>query len=170
LFIGCLASPLEVARSGVIVFAWLWPVLIWSQMGTREEQFSTGSLVFSAPRAVPRQLLALFVAGVLVAALTGGGLALRLIIAGDFAGLAAWDAGALFIPALALALGVTTGSRKFFEALYTAWWYVGPVHHICSADFMGTTAQSSTPAVYLAAAVVLVAAAYSWRKVRLAYA
>ena len=170
LFIGCLASPLEVARSGVIVFAWLWPVLIWSQMGTREEQFSTGSLVFSAPRAVPRQLLALFVAGVLVAALTGGGLALRLIIAGDFAGLAAWDAGALFIPALALALGVTTGSRKFFEALYTAWWYVGPVHHICSADFMGTTAQSSTPAVYLAAAVVLVAAAYAWRKVRLAHA
>jgi hypothetical protein len=35
---------------------------------------------------------------------------------------------------------------------------------------MGTTPQSSTPAGYLAAAAVLVVAAYAWRKVRLAYA
>jgi hypothetical protein len=170
LFIGCLASPLDAARGGVLVFAWIWPALIWSQMGTRETQFSTGSLIFSAPRAVPRQLLALFVAGVAVAALTGGGLALRLIVAGHLAALAAWAAAALFIPALALALGVITGSRKFFEALYTAWWYTGPLHHIRGLDFMGTTAQSSTPVAYLVAAAVLVMVAYSWRKVRLARA
>lgn len=170
LFIACVASPLETARSGILAAAWLWPVLLWSQMGTRETQFSTGALIFSAPRAVPRQLLAMFAAGVLVAALTGGGLALHLMIARDFAGLAAWGAGTLFIPALAIALGVTNGSRKFFEALYTAWWYVGPLHHIRQLDFMGTTPQSSTPAGYLAAAAVLVVAAYAWRKVRLAYA
>jgi hypothetical protein len=67
LFIACLASPLDAARSGVIVAAWIWPALIWSQMGTREAQFSTGSLVFSAPRPVPQQLLATYAAGVLVA-------------------------------------------------------------------------------------------------------
>jgi ABC-type cobalamin/Fe3+-siderophores transport system ATPase subunit len=91
-------------------------------------------------------------------------------VARDFAGLIAWTAGALFIPALALVLGVATGSRKFFEALYTAWWYVGPLHHIRNLDFMGTTAASSTPAAYLAAAALLVLAAYSLRKLRLAYA
>jgi hypothetical protein len=170
LFIACMASPLEAARSGVIVAAWLWPALIWSQLGTREAQFSTGALIFSAPHAVPRQLLATYAAGVLVAALTGGGLGLHLLIARDFAGLAAWVSGALFIPALALVLGVTTGSRKFFEALYTAWWYVGPLHHIRNIDFMGTTAQSSTPAVYLAAAAALVLIAYTWRRVKLASA
>ncbi len=170
LFIACLASPLEVARSGLIAASWLLPVLVWSQMGTREARFSTGALVFSAPRAVPRQLLAVYAAGVLVAALTGGGLALHLLFLGDFAGLTAWAAGALFIPALALALGVASGSRKFFEALYTAWWYVGPLHHIPQLDFMGTTLQSSTPAAYLAAAALLVLAAYSWRRVRLAHA
>jgi hypothetical protein len=170
LFIACMASPLEAARSGVIVAAWLWPVLIWSQLGTREAQFSTGALIFSAPHAVPRQLLATYAAGVLVAALTGGGLGLHLLIARDLAGLAAWVTGALFIPALALALGVATGSRKFFEALYTAWWYVGPLHHIRNIDFMGTTAQSSTPAVYLAATAALVLIAYTWRRVKLASA
>jgi hypothetical protein len=170
LFIACLASPLDAARSGVIVAAWLWPALIWSQMGTREAQYFTGALIFSAPRAIPRQLLATYAAGALVAAITGGGLGLHLLFARDFAGLGAWSAGAFFIPALALMLGVTTGSRKFFEALYTAWWYVGPLHHIRQADFMGTTAQSSTPIGYLAAAAAMVLVAYSWRTVKLASA
>ncbi len=170
LFIACLSSPLDAARSGVLLAAWLWPVLLWSQMGAREALFSTGPLIFSAPRAVPRQLLATYAAGVLVALLTGGGVGLHLVFARDFAGLAAWAAGALFIPALALALGVTTGSRKFFEALYTAWWYVGPAHHTPQLDFMGTTAQSSTPGAYLAAAALLLASAYVWRRVSLARA
>jgi hypothetical protein len=170
LFLGCLFSPLAEARSGVIVFAWLWPLLIWSQLGTREAIFSTGSLIFSSPHAVPRQLLATYAAGVLVAALTGGGLGIHLLVARDFAGLGAWTAGALFIPALALALGVITGTRKFFEALYTAWWYAGPLHHSPQIDFMGTTAMSSTPLLYLAAAPALVLIAYVWRKVKLAQA
>ncbi len=170
LFVACLASPLNAARSGVIVVAWLWPVLLWSQMGTRESQFSTQSLIFSGPRVFPRQLLAIWTAGVLLAALTGGGLGVHLLLARDFQGLAAWSAGALFIPALALSLGVCTESRKPFEALYTAWWYVGPLHHIPKLDFMGTTPESSTPALYVAACALLVLASCSWRKIRLSYA
>jgi hypothetical protein len=170
LFIGCLASPLDTARSGVILAAWIWPVLAWSQMGSREERYATGSLIFSSPRAVPRQLLASYLAGVLLAALTGGGLALHLLFAGEFTGLGAWAAGAFFIPALALALGVTTGTRKAFEAIYTGWWYVGPLHHIPGADFMGTTAQSSSPVRFLMAAGMLMLIAYAWRRGKLAYA
>lgn len=71
---------------------------------------------------------------------------------------------------LYIALGVTTGSRKFFEALYTAWWCVGPMHHTRSLDFMATTPASSTPVGYLTASVLLVLLAYAWRRVRLAYA
>ncbi len=170
LFIGCLASPLETARSGVITVAWLWPALIWSQLGTREARFSTGPLIFSAQRAFPRQLLAAWTAGAVMAVLTGGGLALRLILAGDYAGLAAWAAGACFIPSLALALGVCSESRKPFEALYTVWWYIGPLHHLPRIDFMGTTPMSSTPAIYFTASAILVAVACGWRRTRLAYA
>jgi len=166
LLIAGVASPIDAARSGVLPAAWLWPVLLWSQLGTREAQWSTGALIFSAPRAVPRQLLASYAAGVVVALLTGGGLALHLLYLHDFAGLGAWAAGALFIPALALALGVCSGSRKFFEALYTVWWYIGPLHHIRQLDFMGTTPASSTSGGYLAASVLLLIAAYAWRKVR----
>jgi len=170
LWVGCAASPLGIARAGVLPFAWIWPLLLWSAMGTREVQCLTGSLVFSAARAVPRQLIASYVAGVMVAAATGGGIAVRMLAATDFAGLAAWSGAVLFIPALALALGVWSGSGKAFEALYTAWWYVGPLHHIRGVDFMGTTAGSSTAAGYAAAALLLVCVAYAGRKYRLALA
>jgi hypothetical protein len=170
LIIACLSAPLSAGRAGIILAVWLWPVLLWSQMGTREAQYLTRSLIFSAPRVFPRQLLAIWVAGVCVAALAGSGLGLHLLVAGDFAGLEAWTAGALFIPALALALGVWTESRKPFEALYTIWWYIGPVEHMSKLDFMGTTVGSSTPRLYLAGSAVLLIAACAWRRVRLAHA
>jgi hypothetical protein len=170
LFVACLAAPLSAARAGIILAVWLWPVLLWSQMGTREAQFLTRPLIYSAPRAFPRQLLAIWAAGICVAVLTGGGLGLPLLLARDFVGLEAWTAAALFIPALALALGVWTESRKPFEALYTVWWYIGPVHHISTLDFMGTTVGSTTPALYLAGSAMLLIAACAWRKVRLSYA
>jgi ABC-2 family transporter protein len=170
LFVGCLASPLAASRSGVILMAWLWPALLWSQMGTREARFETGRLIYSAQRAFPRQMLAMWLAGVALALLTGGGLGIRLLMARDFAGLAAWLTGALFIPSLALALGVCTESRKPFEAIYIAWWYVGPLHHLPRADFMGTTPQSSTPVFFLVFLAVLLIIAFSWRRARLSLA
>jgi hypothetical protein len=170
LFIACIASPLGAAREFVLPVAWIWPALVWSQMGTRERQHNTGSLILSAPHAATRQLMAMYVGGVLMSGVTGVGLALRLLLAGDLSGLFAWGAGALFIPALALAFGVLTESRKPFEALYTAWWYIGPLHHIRKLDFIGTTAQSSTPLGYTLAAALLIAVACFWRNARAAHA
>ena len=93
----------------------------------------------------------------------GAGVALRFTFAADWHSLVAWLAGALFIPSLALALGVWTNSSKAFEAIYTLWWYVGPAHHTPGLDFMGTSPASSQPGVYVAAAMILLAAAY-WRR------
>jgi hypothetical protein len=170
LFAGCLFAPLAEARSGLILVAWLWPALLWSQLGTREVQFSTQAMIFSAPNSFPRQLLSSWTAGVLLAMLTGGGLGIRLLLARDMEGLFGWATAALFIPALALALGVCTESRKPFEAIYTAWWYLGPLHQIRNLDFIGTTPASSTPVIYLAASMALLVVACFWRRTRLAYA
>jgi hypothetical protein len=170
LFIACLASPLNASRGGVIVVAWLWPVLLWSQMGTREARYSTQSLLFSSSHALQRQLPAAWAAGVMVAMITGGGLGIRLLLAGDSQGLAAWTTACLFIPTLALALGAWSGSSKAFEALYAAWWYVGPAHHTPGLDFMGTANTSSRPGMYLLFTGALLAAAYLGRRSKMAYA
>ena len=170
LFIGCLSSPLVAGRGGVILAAWIWPLLLWSQMGSREARWGTGALLYSSPRTLGRQLPAAWVAGVLVTMATGGGLAIRLLLARDAAGLEGWAAGAVFIPSLALALGSWTGTGKWFEAIYTAWWYIGPLHHIRNADFMGTMAASNTPVLFVALAALLMASCWVRRRTQLGYA
>jgi len=170
LLIGQLVSPDHNTRSGFLVAAWIWPILLWSQMGCREARHATQALVFSSERSLNRQLPALWAAGVAVSLLTGGGIAIRLALSSDWHSLAAWLAGAIFIPSFALALGIWTGSGKAFEAIYTVWWYMGPAHQIPGLDFMGTTPTSSTPAFYVLSAAALIAAAYWRRRQSLGYA
>jgi ABC-2 family transporter protein len=131
------AAPLEVSRAPLLCAAWIWPILIWSALGTREARFGTQQILFSCPRVLLRQLPAAWLAGVAVAALLGAGTALRLVISGQATALFAWAAGALFIPSLALALGVWSGTSRFFEGLYTAIWYVGPLNRVPGFDFSG---------------------------------
>ncbi|HTR24640.1 MAG TPA: hypothetical protein VMI10_11705 [Terriglobales bacterium] len=170
LFIASIASPVDASRGGVAVVALLWPILVWSQMGTREARFNTASLLFSSQRSLVRQLPAVWIAGLIVAAATNGGLAIRLLIAHDRPALAAWLACTLFIPSLALALGIWSGTSKVFEAIYTVWWYIGPAHHLPGLDFLGTSPESAEPTRYLIMGAVLLAAAYAGRRSKLAYA
>jgi hypothetical protein len=170
LLVGELVSPDPMVRGGFLIAAWIWPILLWSQMGCREARHNTGALLFSCEASLTRQLPAVLGAGVLVSLLTGAGVGIRLLLAADWHSLAAWLAGAVFIPSMALALGVWTGNSKTFEALYTVWWYVGPAHQIPGLDFMGITPGSSTPGIYAVAAAFLVMAAYWRRRQRLGYA
>ena len=102
-------------------------------------------------------------AGVLVAAAVGGGVAARYLIAGDFGALAAWAVGALFIPSLALALGVWSGSGKLFEAVYLVIWYIGPMNRTPQLDYLGATGRGQ-PLFWLAATALLAAAAAAGRQ------
>jgi len=170
LLVGQLASPDLGTRQGFWLVSWLWPVLIWSQMGARETRFATRSLVFSSESSLHRQLPAVWTAGVAVAALTGGGMGLRLLASGDLKAFVAWAAGVLFVPSLALALGVWSGTSKPFEAIYTVLWYLGPANHTPGMDFMGMTMASSDARLFLLAAAVLLVTAYAGRRAKLGYA
>jgi hypothetical protein len=130
-------TPLEVSRGPLLTAAWIWPILLWSAMGAREARHGTEQLIFSAPRVLQRQLPAGWFVGVVIAVVTGGGVALRLLLARNYAGFLGWSAGALFIPTLALALGVWTASSRPFEALFTSLWYVGPLNRVPGFDFTG---------------------------------
>jgi hypothetical protein len=108
---------------------------------------------------------------VLLALATGSGVALRLALAADWAGVGAWLVGALFIPTMALALGVWSGSSKPFEAIYLVLWYIGPLQRTPSLDFMGAVpaaVRSGMPLAVLAATALLGAAAVAGRRRQLA--
>ncbi len=158
---------LDVIRGPLLGVAWIWPALIWSAMGTREARYGTDQLLFSSAKILPRQLPACWFGGVAVAVFTGAGAAVRLALAGHSSGLLAWAAGALFIPTLALALGVWSGTSKFFEGLYTVLWYVGPMNHTPGLDFTGSASGPRTTfyaLIYLALAAALFVAAFLGRK------
>jgi hypothetical protein len=151
LFAASLFTPLFVSR-GFLVATWIWPLLIWSKMGTRERLFRTDQLIFSTAHPLRRQLPACWLAGVIIAVITGGGTGIRLFLAGEQLGLLAWTAGALFIPTMALALGVWSGSSKLFEVLYLFLWYLGPANRLGAIDFMGASGPllpSQTPMTFL---------------------
>ena len=166
LLIAQLFAPLEIARGPLLGVAWLWPVLVWSAMGSRELRFATRSLLFSSSGILGRQLPACFFAGVAVALLTGAGVAIRLLLAGQGLGLEAWLAGAFFLPSLALALGVISGTGKAFEALLTALWYIGPINHVPGIDFTGAANGAATlrySVVYIVLTAIFLALAFSFR-------
>jgi hypothetical protein len=170
LTIAALALPLDVARARVLPLLWVWPILVWSPMGTRETRYRTDQVLYAAPHPVAVQLAASWAAGCLIALGVGVVIGLRLALAGDLAGFGGWVAGAAFIPALALALGVWTGTPRTFEAIYIVWWYTGPLQPVPPLDFMGASRAAVTtgmPVVYGGAAAALWIAAMLGRAARL---
>ena len=155
------------ADRAVLTLAWIWPLLLWSPMGTREARHSTDRLIFSSAHSLGRQLPAAWLAGVALAAILGSGVALRWALAGDWQAMASLAAGACFIPSLALALGVLTGSSKAFEILYLTLWYLGPLNRTPDIDFLGASPQAfaaGAPLRFLIATVVLFAVALLGRR------
>jgi hypothetical protein len=172
LLVAGLASPLADARHQVLAFTWLWPVLLWSPLGNREAKTGTAPFLFAVPRPVGPPLFAAWLAGATVALATGAGVGLRLL-AGEPARLLGFFAGALFVPALALACGAWSGTSKLFEGLYTALWYIGPAQGKPEAalDFLSASPDAvarGTGAWVLAAAMLLFALALAGRRRQLA--
>jgi len=135
--------PLDYAVSYLLPIAWILPFSIWSSMGAREERHFTTSIIFSAPHVLTRQLPATWLAGALVALLMASSIWVRILFVGNVSQLFAILVGALFIPALALALGAWSGGCRLFEIVYLVWWYL-LMNGISSLDFMGITDYALT--------------------------
>lgn len=164
-----LLLPTESARLFILPAVWILPLGLWSALGAREKRHDTAPLVFSTPHSLSHQFPLAWLAGIIVALVAGAGVAANLILAGDWPHLLAWSVGAFFIPTLAMALGVWSGSSKLFEVVYMLLWYLGPVNRMESLDFMGAspTVPSSRVAVYGLFTILLFALAVLGRKWRI---
>jgi hypothetical protein len=158
---GLFNSP-EVARQYILPFTWIFPILIWSGLGNREIYNNTQQMVFSSATPLMRQLPAQWVGGFLVTTLTGSGVFINLLTAGDTTGLLAWTSAAIFIPSFALASGVWSNSRKLFEVLYMVVWYVGPLNNIPPVDFLGSNSDGNI-GFFIPFSLALIVAAFVGR-------
>jgi hypothetical protein len=160
--IACLVSPARTTRQFILPYAWVWPALIWSSIGSREMRYNVQQFAFSSASPLWRQLPAQWIAGFIVTLVMGSGAALRLMIEGDSGGLVAFLSAALFIPSLALALGVWSNSSKPFEILYITLWYLGPLNNTPGLDFIGANSDGH-PQFYLFLSIALIVFAFFGR-------
>ncbi|WP_018252699.1 ABC transporter permease [Salinispora mooreana] len=154
-----LTLPFDGVILAILPLSWVWPMLVWSRLGTQRYEYGVDAILGAYPWA-RRRLLAEWAAGVVLTALVGIAPAIRMLAAADAPGLAAWAAGALFIPSLALALGVLSRTHRLFQAIFVMWWYAA-INDIAFLDFMGTARVDGvpagpSPALFVGAAVVLV--------------
>ena len=119
-------------------------------------------MVFSSAAPLWRQLPATWLAGFLVTALTGSGVALKLLSVGDTAGLLAWLSAALFIPSFALASGVWSNNSKVFEVIYLCLWYIGPLNNVPAVDYLGAH-NSGNIGFFIPLSILLIVAAFIGR-------
>jgi len=164
LIVAGIVSPTEAVKQSLLAVTWIWPILVWSKMGMREAYFGTGQLVFTAPGIRMRQLLASWGAGVVVTLVTGFGAGVNLLVAGDLQAVTGFGAAVLFIPALALAMGVLSGGSKLFEAIYVFWWYLGPMNRTPTVDFTGMVTDPATTSGYAVLSLICVGTAYAARR------
>ncbi len=155
----------EKTASMAVGLAWVWPLLAWSQLGTREAVCATEQLIYPTLHPIRRQFLAQLTAGVLLAFATAGGALVHSAAHGSVNGIEGIVAGAIFVPTLALACGAISGNTRLFEIVFLLLWYVGPMNRT-TFDF---TQGAYAPGFLLASAVLLVAALGA-RKFRLANA
>ncbi len=151
--------PLDSVAEMLFAVAWLWPILVWSEMGVRETKYQTYQTVFSTAHPVRRQFPAIWLAGVAVAVVMGAGFAFRMIITGSGQNLFAVAIGALFIPSLALALGVWTNGSRTFEIVYLLLWYMSIQNGAIMFDYRGATAEaisSGIPLYYMIITIILI--------------
>jgi hypothetical protein len=162
LILAGLVTPLEGVRAYVLPIAWVWPILIWSRLGNREMYNNTHQMVFSSAAPLWRQLPASWLAGFLVTALTGSGVAIKLLSVGDTVGLLAWLSGALFIPSAALAFGVWSNTSKVFEIVYLCLWYIGPLNNVPEVDYLGAHGSGNI-GFFIPLSIILIIAAFVGR-------
>ncbi len=162
LFIASLVNTPGNVRSFVLPLVWLWPILIWSGLGNREIQHNAHQMVFSSTAPLWRQLPATWLAGFIVTVITGSGVAIKFLSAGDSVGLLAWISAALFIPSFALASGVLSNSHKLFEIVYVTLWYLGPMNKVYAVDYLGANSNGNIE-FFIPLSIALVVVAFIGR-------
>lgn len=131
---GYLFIPLDKIQ-GWMPIAMLFPLSIWSQMGTRERHYFTRDILKSSCSPFYKFMVVWF-SGIIVTLIISLGPLIHFVLEDRLTSVYSWMVGALFIPTLALALGYWSGSRKLFEVLFMLWWYMGPLQDIPYMNFL----------------------------------
>ncbi|MCL1965285.1 MAG: hypothetical protein FWF69_09575 [Firmicutes bacterium] len=120
----CLCLDLGAVQIYVLPLFMLWFVNVFSTMGSREYQHDMLKCIAVIPNGRLRQIVSSWLSGMTLAAALALPVMLRMLLAGQAAGVLACLAGAVFLPSLAIFSGEFTKTRRAFESLFIVMTYV----------------------------------------------
>jgi hypothetical protein len=160
--------PIDILLKWILPITWIWPLVIWSKMGSRELYYRTNQYIFAAAYPLKHHLPITLLAGIIIAFTTGVGTVVNLAVNGELLHLLALIVAAVFIPSLALSLGILSGGRKLFEVVYIILWYIGPMSQGKYLDYMGVSSTSiKVQLSYFIATIALIGIAFLGRMKKL---
>jgi hypothetical protein len=127
----------------ILPISWLWCVLVISQLGQLEKQSNTLELVTYSKQSSILQSLASYCAGWILLALVSIGSVVRFTGSAEWLLLVQLIIAISFTVSLAYFCGAFTGTKRMFEVLYPALWYLGPIQTALYVDFFGVNSQAS---------------------------
>lgn len=130
----------SVGRGAILPLALVWPVFVWSELGTHAERYRTRPIILSSP-AHTRQLLAVWLAGVGATLVLVGPVFLGTLSSTSGWAVLAFAGVVSFVPSFAVVAGVLTRSGRAFEGTYLSLWYLA-LNGVTIADFAGIHAAS----------------------------
>jgi hypothetical protein len=127
----------------ILPISWLWCVLVLSQLGQLEKQSNTLELITYSQKSAVLQSLASYSAGWILLAMASFGCLVRFAIMAEWILLIQVIIAISFSVSLAYFCGAFTGTKRMFEILYTAIWYMGPLQAALYLDFFGVNSEAS---------------------------
>ena len=127
----------------VLPISWLWCVLVISQLGQLEKQANTSELITYSKQSSILQSFACYCAAWILLALASMGSVVRFTGSTEWLLLVQLIIAISFTVSLAYFCGAFTGTKRTFEVLYPALWYMGPIQTALYVDFFGVNSQAS---------------------------
>jgi hypothetical protein len=144
-----LTLPDDVSRLVIGPAVFIWPLFLWSGSGTRDDRYGMSQILGSAPFPIVRSVAAHIIAGTSVGLICASGHLIRFLFAGAIPEAGFLLIGLMFVPSLALMLGVWSGSSRMFEILYLLLWYAGPLNKVPFLDYTGISTIGKSPGIAL---------------------
>jgi hypothetical protein len=129
-------APLSIAHQIVLPILWFLQVSRWSDLATKEKTNRMHYFTYAAYQPVKRLLVSQIAAGIILAVALSFPLIIRYSVSGGFIHALDILAGAVFIVAFAVCLGILSGGNKLFEILFFVLTY-SAVNGIPFMDYFG---------------------------------
>ena len=163
----CSVLDIELVQVYVMPLLMIWFVGVFSTLGCREHQQDMLKIIATIPSGKIKQIVFSWIAGILIAFTLVIPVIIRMLAVGQYGGVFAALAGAVFVPSLAMFFGEITKTNRFFEVLFIVITYL-ILNGVVFSMYMGVHPDVYNPVqavLYLVAGVVTGIVAIIKRKV-----